>query len=281
MPIAWFDGRYLDEDRARVPISDPALGWGIGLFEVARGYAGRAFRLDRHVARLVRSARELGLDVHLPPLDPIVRRLFERNGPQGGAVRLTCTGGGRCFLTIGPVRRLPRGTRTRGGVLRIAGWRRDPRAPLAGHKTLNYYANMIDRQRAWAEGGVDTLILGLRGEVLEGTRSNVFAVFGGRIVTPSLGLGILPGITRQTVIELCRGHGLAVAERRLPLRRLLEADEVFVTSSLMEVVPIRRVGARRIPAPGPITTTVARLYRGAVRRECLARNARDSRRNPR
>ncbi|RMF76216.1 MAG: hypothetical protein D6738_01915, partial [Acidobacteria bacterium] len=243
-------------------------GWGIGLFEVARGYERRAFRLARHVERLTRSARALGIRVRLPPLDPIVERLFELNRRRNGAVRLTCTGGGRCFLTLGAIRRLPPGARTRGAVLRVADWRRDPRAPLAGHKTLNYYANMIDRQRAWAEGAVDSLILGLRGEVLEGTRSNVFAVFDGRIVTPSLALGILPGITRATVIELCRAAGLDVREQRLPLRRLLAADEVFVTSSLMEVVPVRRIAEQRLRAPGPVTRTVAGLYRTAVEQEC-------------
>ena len=267
-PVIWFEGRYVRESRARVPVSDPALGWGVGLFEIARGYGGRAFRLEAHVARLLHSAAELGLEVELPDLEPIVTRLFELNRLEEGAIRITCTGGGARFVSVKDFPRQPVGRYRRGGALLVAEWRRDPRAPLAGHKTLNYFANLIDRNAAGARGAVDTLIRGLGGEILEGTRSNVFSVRKGRILTPPLGSGILPGVTRQTVVELAREEGIALREGRMTLPRLLDSDEIFVTSSLMEIMPIKRIEGRELRAPGEITRRLRRAFTRRVRREC-------------
>jgi branched-subunit amino acid aminotransferase/4-amino-4-deoxychorismate lyase len=271
MAIVYFNGRYMDDTRARVPVSDPALGWGIGLFEVMRGYRRQAFRLEQHVDRLRRSAEILDLDASLPPLAPVIGELFARNGLEEGAIRLTVTGGGSKIVSVGDFPRLPTSAYRKGVKVRVAPWRRDPRAPLAGHKTLNYYANMIDRRHAGAEGAIDTIVLGLRGEVLEGTRCNVFAVHGERIVTPSLGHGILPGVTRQVVLELARAEGIELAERRVSLSELVEADEVFVTSTLMEVVPVRAVGEDEIDAPGDVTRRIRRAFSRATRAECPPR----------
>lgn len=267
-PLIWFEGRYVRESRARVPVSDPALGWGIGLFEIARGYGGRAFRLDAHVERLMHSARALGLRVELPDLHPVVTRLFGENGLAEGAIRITCTGGGLRFVSVKDFPRQPANRYRRGGALLVANWRRDARAPLTGHKTLNYYANMIDRSAAGAQGAVDTLIRGLGGEILEGTRANVFSVKRGRILTPSLGAGILPGVTRSVVLELAREEGIPIREGRLTLPRLEASDEVFVTSTLMEIMPIRRVGQVQLGGPGEVTRKLRRAFARRVREEC-------------
>ena len=267
-PVIWFEGRYVRESRARVPVSDPALGWGIGLFEIARGYAGRAFRLGAHVERLMHSARKLGLGVELPDLDPVVTRLFEKNGLSEGAIRITCTGGGLRFVSVKEFPRQPESRYRRGGALLVAVWRRDARAPLTGHKTLNYYANMLDRSAAGEQGAVDTLIRGLSGEILEGTRANVFSVKGGRILTPPVGAGILPGVTRSVVMELAREEGIPLREGRLTLARLESSEELFVTSTLMEIMPIRRVGKIEVGRPGEITRKLRRAFARRVRAEC-------------
>lgn len=271
MPIVYFDGALIEESDARVPIDDPALLWGVGLFEVARGYNGRAFRLERHLERLRRSALALGLDARVPPLDDVVCELFRVNAMSEGAVRVTWTGGGHLAVTVRAFPKQPDAFYRKGAPLRIAPWRRDPRAPLAGHKTLNYYTHMVDRQRAWDEGAVDTLMLGPRGDVQEGTRSNVFAVADGALLTPPRAHGILPGITRETVLEVAAARGIPQREQRVTFETLVEADEVFVTSTLMEVVPIRLVGDAPLRAPGPVTRRIARGFRALVHRECGAR----------
>lgn len=268
MASVYFDGAIVDEAAARIPIDDPAVLWGIGLFEVARGYGGRAFRLERHLERLRRSAAALGLDARVPPLDDVVSELFRRNGLHDGAIRVIWTAGGHLAVTVKDFPRQPRAFYDEGAPVRIAPWRRDPRHPLAGHKTLNYYANMIDRQRAWDEGAVDTVYLDPAGEVQEGTRSNLFAVRGGALLTPRCESGILPGITRETILEIATAQGVPLEETAITLATIASADEVFVTSTLMEVVPVRRVDTIDIPAPGPVTQRIASGFHALVATEC-------------
>ena len=98
MALLYLDGRIMDEKRARIPATDPALAWGVGVFEVARGYNQRAFQLDAHLDRLRRSAEHFGIRAELPPLDAVVHRLFVRNGLPGGYTRITLTGGGHLVV---------------------------------------------------------------------------------------------------------------------------------------------------------------------------------------
>ena len=268
MSTVYLDGRLLREERARIPATDPALSWGVGLFEVARGYWQRAFLLDEHLARLRRSAGHFGIAADLPDLAPVVTRLFEANGLDGGRIRITLTGGGHLIVAVHAHRELPRRLFLRGAAWSVAPFRRDPRAPLAGHKTLNYLENMRARWDAEDQGVLDALVLGFRGEVLEGTRCNIFAVERGRLVTPPVGEGILPGVTRQLVLELAQRQGIEVRERQLRLGRLLEAEEVFVTSTMMEIVPVSRIDGRPVEGPGPLTRELRKVYRRRVRREC-------------
>jgi branched-subunit amino acid aminotransferase/4-amino-4-deoxychorismate lyase len=131
----------------------------------------------------------------------------------------------------------------------IAPWRRDARAPLLGHKTSSYWENFLAHEEARERGCVDALFVGLRGELQEGAVSNVFLVIGGRIVTPRLGQGILPGVTRKVVMELRR-----VRERTVKLKELWSADEAFLTNSVQEIVPV-------VKPPGPVTLALREEYR--------------------
>ena len=268
MAIVYVNGRYLDRRSARIAATDPALVSGLGLFEVMRGYRRRAFRLDDHVARLRRSAREFGISAALPRrLDLVIERLFEKNGLDGGYVRLTLTGGGSLIVLARAAEPIPRSWYRRGAALTVASWRRDPGAPLVGHKTLNYLELNVERERASRRRAADALVLAPDGTVLEGTRSNVFAVSKGRLVTPPEAAGLLPGVTRKLVLELSGECGIEKVGRRLTLRRLVRSDEVFVTSTMMEVVPVRRVGDEAIAAPGPVTRRLMAAYAERVREE--------------
>ncbi|MDH3283188.1 MAG: aminotransferase class IV [Acidobacteriota bacterium] len=197
MAIVWLNGRYLDERRARLPVTDPVFRWGVGLFEVVRGYHGRPFRLEDHLSRLRRSADRLSIDTRrLPGLSRVIPRLLARNELRSGRVRISVTGAGNVLIEAR--RHAPPDGRIgeRGAKLVVAPWRRDPAAPLAGHKTLNYHELVLARDAAARLGAVDALILDPGGRVLEGTRSNVFAVLGGGLLTPDVPRGVLPGVTR-------------------------------------------------------------------------------------
>jgi branched-subunit amino acid aminotransferase/4-amino-4-deoxychorismate lyase len=269
MSIVWLDGRYLPERQAKLPVTDPVVRWGTGVFEVVRGYHRRPFRLGQHLARMAGTARLLGIDRRIPDLGRVIPRLFARNRLEGGYVRITLTGGGRLLVEVRGYRPPPARVYREGALLDVAHWRRDPAAPLAGLKTVNYLELMMARERARERGAIDTVLLAPDGSVLEGARSNVFVVRRGRIETPRAeGAGVLPGVTRALVIELAREEGIAHRERRLGLEDLHGADEVFVTSTMMEVVPVARIGRRRVAPPGPLTRTMSSAYSRRVEQEC-------------
>jgi branched-subunit amino acid aminotransferase/4-amino-4-deoxychorismate lyase len=268
MQQVYLDGEILPEEEARIPATDPALAWGAGAFEVVRGYHRRPFQLSAHLERLERSAHHIGLDPRLPPLAEAIERLFELNGLDGGRIRITLTGGGHLIVVVQRHVPPPANVYERGAALSVAGFRRDPRAPLAGYKTLNYLENMSTRWDAEGRGELDSVVLGLDGGVLEGTRCNVFSVRGAELTTPRVGHGVLPGVTRRLACELAAELGIPVHEHGFTLPELLAGDEIFVTSTMLEVMPIARVGDGTIAAPGPITRALASAYRDRVEREC-------------
>jgi len=260
-PRLWLDGSLLPEARAPISILDPAAQIGFGLFDVARGYGGVPFRLDRHVARMRRSARHFGLRIRWTDaaIGRAVREVLRANRLEDAYIRLVQTAGGSFMVRATPPPRVPAAWYRRGGAVAIAPWRRDPRAPLYGHKTLNYLENVRTLERAHREGLADVLFLGLDGRVLEGCVTNVFLVKGGRLRTPVLE-GILPGVTRATVLEIARSEGIKASEGRVLPRDLERADEVFLTNAMIEVLPVSRVGSRRIGPPGPVTKRLMEGY---------------------
>jgi branched-subunit amino acid aminotransferase/4-amino-4-deoxychorismate lyase len=201
------------------------------------------------VERLRASARRFRLPFKPPDLERIIRELCRRNATADARVRITLSGGGHLLVTVRKREALPPSWYARGAEVMVVPWRRDPNAPLVGHKTLSYLENVLTHEEARRRGCADALYVGLRGELLEGCVTNVFVVKDGKIATPSLGQGLLPGVTRKVVLEIAR-----VRERRVRLRELWEADEAFLTNALIEVLPIVR-------PPGPVTRRVSSAYR--------------------
>jgi branched-subunit amino acid aminotransferase/4-amino-4-deoxychorismate lyase len=253
----WLDGRFLPERKALIPATDPGFLYGHGVFEVTRAYGGVPFRLADHLARMKSSARLFGIPFLVPDLGPVVGELCRRNRCPDAYVRITLSALGHLLVIARARRSLPRAWTARGAEVMIAPWRRDPGSPLAGHKTLNYLENVRTHEEALRRGCADALYVGLKGEILEGCVTNVFLVVEGRLVTPRLGRGILPGVTRKVVTEIAR-----VRERRVRLKELWKADEAFLTNALVEILPITK--------PGPVTKAVLQVYREVVERETRA-----------
>lgn len=264
-PRVWINGRLLPECHALIPALDPATQNGSGLFDVARGYGGVPFRLDRHLARMRRSARHFGLRLRWSDaaIGRAVHEVLKANRLKDAYIRLVQTGGGTFMIRATPPPRLPTAWFRRGAAVAFASWRRDPRGPIFGHKTLNYLENVLTLERARRAGLADVLFLGLDGSVLEGCVTNVFLVKGGRLRTPALE-GILPGVTRATVLEIARSEGIRASEGRVVPRDLERADEVFLTNAMIEVLPVSRVGSRKIGPPGRVTRSLMAGYRQLV-----------------
>ena len=247
----WLDVKILPENRAFIPVSDPGLLHGRGLFETLRAYDGIPFRLADHLTRMRRSAKHFKIQAKIPVLDRVIPELCGRNRLPNASIRITLTYGGHLFVTSRKLRLPVRSWYRNGCEVMIAPWRRDPNAPLAGHKTLNYLENILTYQEARKRGCADALYVGQRNRLFEGCVSNIFLVTREQIVTPSLGQNILPGVTRKVVMEIAR-----VKERVVRLREFWNANEVFLTNSLIEVLPVR---------PGPVTVEIAKFYKQAVR----------------
>jgi branched-chain amino acid aminotransferase len=251
-PFVWLDGRVLPAARALVPALDPAFLRGLGCFETLRTAGGAPFRLPDHLDRMRATAKRFGFPCSPPDLDPVIRGLCRRNRLRDARVRITLSGAGRLLVTADPIRPLPRAWFRNGAELMIAPWRRDGRAPLSGHKTLSYAEHVVAHEEALERGCADAVLVGLRGELLEGACSTIFLVRDGRLVTPALAQGILPGVTRKVVMEL-----ESVRERRLKLAELWKAEEAFITGSVMGIVPV-------LKPPGPLTRRLMNAYRGLL-----------------
>ena len=277
----WIDGRLVAAREATVPFLDRGAHDGEGLFETLRIYRRRPFAWDRHLERLVVSAAELGFPVAPDPglLARALDEVLGGNQLSDAAARLTMTRGvpGRrptragTWVEAEPIEgRLWKGTR-RGAARVILSQPRFSPGSTGRHKTTSRLPYHLAREEARAASADEALLVDASGAVLEGAVSNLFAVLDGQVVTPPLALGILPGITRAIVLELCGALGLRAAEAVLDLESLRSAEEIFLTNSLQEVIPV--VALDGVPVPtGGVATRLADAYRERVARETGERN---------
>lgn len=269
----WRDGRVAGDDD--VPLADDrAFLLGDGLFETVLVRAGRAALLARHAQRLLASGRALGVAVP-PGIGEIAAEalplLWEREGaPARAALRITVSRGrGRGLASahapVSPVLQLTALPPAAGGeparpvravVVRFP--RIDPADPLAGHKTLSAMPR-VQARRAAREAGADVALLATTGgDVCTADAANLFVVVSGRVLTPPLDRGVLPGITRRRVLDALAEHGVPAEEAPIDARRLADAEEAFLTSSLDGVTPLASVGGRTLDAPGGVARRLAR-----------------------
>jgi branched-chain amino acid aminotransferase len=260
----WLDGGLQDSESARVSVFDHGLTVGDGIFETVKAVEGRTFALTRHLDRLTRSARGLGLPD--PDLDEVRRAcaaVLEANPMPLGRLRITYTGGHgplgsdrgehgpTLVVALGEVGRRPDST----AVVTVP-WTRNERGALTGLKTTSYAENVLALARAHRDGASEALFGNTVGRLCEGTGSNVFVVLDGEIHTPPLASGCLAGITRALVVEWT-----GAKETDLPLDVLDRADEVFLTSTLRDVQAVHRVDGRELPGTaGPVTAKAMRIF---------------------
>ncbi|MYX98721.1 4-amino-4-deoxychorismate lyase [Streptomyces sp. SID486] len=260
----WLDGGLRDVESARVSVLDHGLTVGDGVFETVKAAHGEPFALTRHLDRLTRSARGLGLPD--PDHDEVRRAcaaVLTANPMALGRLRITYTGGhgplgsdrGRhgptLVVALGETTRRPDTT----AVVTVP-WTRNERGVLAGVKSTSYAENVVALARAHRLGASEALFGNTVGQLCEGTGSNVFVVLDGEIHTPPVASGCLPGITRALVVEWTGAH-----ETDLPLDVLDRADEVFLTSTLRDVQAVHRIDDRELPGTqGPVTAKAMRVF---------------------
>jgi branched-chain amino acid aminotransferase len=253
--VVWLDGAILDATEAKVSVLDHGLTVGDGVFETIKVIGGRPFALRRHIERLHRSARGLGLDVPLG--DSRLRAAIDEllvAAPAGEAetarLRLTVTGGvappGSGRGTAGPtliIAVAPLDPWEADTVAVTVPWPRNERSAVTGLKTTSYAENVVALAEAWKVGATEAIMSNLAGNLCEGTGTNVFVVRGGRLFTPPLLAGCLAGVTRALLLEELPDAD----EDNVPMTTLPEADEVLLTSSTRDVQPLRMLDGRELP----------------------------------
>jgi branched-chain amino acid aminotransferase len=261
----WINGRLVPDDEAQISIFDHGLVVGDGVFETVKVTNGVPFALNRHLARLARSAAGLGLaEPDLGQIRAGALAAVEASEPAGLArMRITVTGGisplgsergGNpltAIVALGPMK--PPAAFC---DVTTVPWPRNEHGALSGLKTTSYGENVRALAYAAEHGGSEAIFPNTAGNLCEGTGTNVFVVSAGQLLTPPLSAGCLAGVTRALVIEWS-----GAVERDLPLSALAEADEAFLTGTTRDVQPIRHVDGRALAAtPGPVTSKVAEVF---------------------
>lgn len=279
--IVYYNGRLVSAEEPVISPLDHGFLYGHGLFETMRVYSGKVFRLGSHLARLEAAASVL----HWPTLPTrtelaeAIMSVLTSNQLTEASVRLTLSRGvgmprpdpdscNQPLVTIfaSP---LPPPLPNGGWDVIVTALKRNLSSPLVTIKSANYLDNVLAKAEAKAKGVHEALMLNTDGFVAEGTMSNLFFVKEGRLVTPDENSGILPGITRACIIELVKENEIPIEVRQVKLQELIEADEIFLTSSIMEVIPVRTLEGRPTgkEVPGPVTAKLAQLYRELTKKE--------------
>jgi branched-chain amino acid aminotransferase len=255
--LASLDGAVMLASEATIPATDEGLIRGDGVFEVIRLYDGRPFALDRHLARLERSATNLRLPVDLEAVRADAWRLLAQADadPQHELLRIVVTRGGRRLLLTEPMPPNP-------DVVRLASITYSPTRILDGIKSLSYGANMLAGRLARERGFDEALLVTPHGRVLEAPTSSIFWIDDGRLLTPPLDEHILASITRAIVID-----ATGASERSCTLDELMQADEAFLASTTREVQPISAIDDRTFDAPGPVTERTRVVTEALVREQ--------------
>jgi branched-chain amino acid aminotransferase len=269
----YINGKVVHASEAVVSLFDRGFLYGDGIYETLRVYQGKPFMLDAHIERMAKGCSAISLA--MPAQETIkqgVYSVLEANSLKDAYLRITVTRGptGQMWYDIRaeqptvvifakPYTAPDFGLGVR---LIVSRFRTDERSPLSGVKQIGILPKIMARLEAVQAGADDALLLDSRGYVSEATSSNAFWVVNGRLFTPSLSCGILPGITRRVVIELAKESGLEICEGEFELDEVFKAQEAFLTSSTWEIVPVASVDGVTIGSglPNPVTQYLQRLY---------------------
>lgn len=276
--IGFLNGRFTPLDETLVPVEDRGFQFGDGVYELIRTYHGRPFHLDAHLARLERSAKgiELAVPFQSQEWQGHVMEGIRLGGYAESKVYIQLTRGVAPRDHLFPAAARPtavmtiREMRPVDPALRSAGVAaitvEDLRWGRCDIKSINLLPNVMARQRA-RESGAFEAILVRGGEVTEGTVSNVMLVRGGVLVTEPAGARILSGVTRSIVLALARKEGVPVQERAIGLDELRGADEVFLTGTTVEILPVVRVDGAPVGTgkPGKLTTRLYARFQDSLR----------------
>jgi branched-chain amino acid aminotransferase len=282
--LVYINGELIPGEEAKVSVFDHGFLYGDGLFETMRAYQRRIFRLEHHLQRLFLSLEYLKflIPFNFDYLKEAIYKTIEANRLEDAYIRLNITRGEGATVPDPATCRTPNliiitreyvpyssALYQKGYTGKIVGVKPSPHMPTISMKTLNFLNHIIAKMEAKASGFNEGIMVNTDGFVTEGTVSNIFMIKGGSLFTPAKEVGLLPGVTRQAVLEIAEAKGLKTREAKITINELLMAEEAFLTNALIEILPLVRVDEHPIGKgiPGPLTQELMSAYKELVKKE--------------
>ena len=279
--FVYLNGKIVPSKEAVISVFDHGFLYGDGVYETMRAYEGVIFKLGEHLQRLFRSASLIGLSIPLE-IDSLKSSIFDTlisNKLRNAYLRLTVSRGRGAVgldpdlcseptivIMVQEFKEYPVAFYQKGLSLIIAATRRNLKEAIDPRiKSLNFLNNILAKIEAKKRGAYEAIMLNASGKLTEGTICNLFFYNDGILYTPSLDCGILDGITRGVVIDLAKREDLKVKEGKFTRKDLYSAEEVFITNTTTEVMPVSRVDDRKY-----VVGSIAKLLRRAYRQEVKA-----------
>lgn len=282
MRVAYLNNRFVPLDKAKISVLDRGFQYGDGVFETMRSYKGVVFRLEKHIERLFKALKALGIrpKIKPPEIQKIIYKLLEKNKLRNAYIKVVITRGksqgllipsGKTEPTVAiyalAYKKLPRNVYEKGLKVFLSKSRYNEKSKIAGKKTLNYLDNVLCRYEAKEKGFDDAILLNIKGFISEATSSNIFLVKRNKLLTPCPESGVLPGITRKEVIHLAKRFlKHKVIEDFIKRDALYSAQEIFLTNSLVEIMPVVKIDKYIVGdgKPGPVTKKLIGLFKDVV-----------------
>lgn len=272
--MIFLNGKFIPSNEFKIEVSDRGFLLSDGLFETMRVYNGKVFGLEDHYARLVVGSGVLKIPVtiSLDEMNIIISKLLDANelSQKDATLRITLTRGSgprgllppaepkpTVMVTVAP---FPASHHAPVNLHICTTTRRNERSPLSNIKSLCYLDNILAKMEAVENKADDAILLNTRDNVASASAGNIFIVTADNtIITPRIEDGILPGITRKHVIEICRENGMTLVEREITIEDLLAAKEVFITNSIVEIQPVASIN-KQLVNKGEIGEITARIH---------------------
>lgn len=282
----FLNDKLVEVSRAKVSVTDAGLLYGMGLFETMRSYNCVVFALSEHLDRLFASAKALSVNMAYDKksISQAVYRTLEANKLSDARIRLTLTSGPMSapddkpqptlLITAAQFKPYPANYYQKGVMVVLSPYKQNPAEPLYGHKTISYLSRMLALELAHKSRAAEALWFTTDNRLAEGCISNVFVVKDSALYTPSIKTPVLPGIARKTVLKIAAENSIRADEKDLNINELLDADEVFITNVIMQVIPVVKIEKHDVGtgAIGPVTRELQRLFVKYVETACGQKN---------
>lgn len=282
MEKVFLNDRLVDADKAGIPVTDGGFLYGAGLFETMRTLNGVVLALDDHLERLFSSAAALSIKHNYEKnfIAGAIGKLLRANELSNARLRLTLTSGrvgqseedrcGTLLISATQFSAYPAEFYKKGVLVALCPYRQNPNDPTCGHKSLNYFPRLMGLELARKVGAAEALWFTTENVLAEGSISNVFLVKDSVLSTPRVETPVLAGVTRKIVCRLAVKNSIELIEKDLYIDDCLAADEMFLTNSIMQIMPVARLEKHEVGngKAGELTLKLTKYFDEFVKEKC-------------